>query len=247
MKKFKYMILALLLAVIFSSQLITTKAHHAVLQFNLEEMIATSDKVFIGKCLEVKESEEMIAQGIMPVTYYTFSVSEKIKGDIPKTYTFKQLGHQPRMLNKSIKNKDLVPMVGGLGGKIADPDSFIVHGMSYYQVGEEMLLMLIPNYLANLTYPVGLYQGAFYVTRTSSGKTIIKNSINNRGLFTNPYNNYTKSADKAKVIYPDGDLEQPIVAAKSSNQNFALLIGKPGALPLSDFTGLVRTIVAAEK
>jgi hypothetical protein len=243
MKKLKYFFLAALLAVMFSTQMLTSKAHHAVLQFNLEEMVATADKVFIGKCTNVKETEEMIAQGMMPVTYYTFTVSEKIKGDIPQTFTFKQLGHQPRKFNKAT-NKEVVPLIGG---KIADPDTFIVHGMSNYHVGDEMMLMLIPNYMADLTYPVGLYQGAFYVTRTSTGKPIVKNSINNRGLFTNPYANYTKSTDKAKVIHPEGDLEQPIIASRTSNQNFAALIGKPGALPLTDFTGLVRTIVESEK
>lgn len=246
MKKLRYTFLAILLALLFSTQMLTSKAHHAVLQFNLEEMIATADKVFVGKCTSVKETEETIAQGIMPVTYYTFTISEKIKGDIPQTFTFKQLGHQPRKLNKS-NNKEIVPMVGGMGGRIADPDSFIVHGMSNYRVGEEMLLMLIPNYMGDLTYPVGLYQGAFYVTRTSTGKQIIKNSINNRGLFTNPYNNYTKSSDRAKVIHPEGDLEIPIVASRTSNQNFAMLVGKPGALPLNDFTGLVRTIAESER
>ncbi len=244
MRKLKYFFLAVLLSVMFSTQMLTSKAHHAVLQFNLEEMVATADKVFVGKCTSIKETEEMIAQGIMPVTYYTFTVSEKIKGDIPQTFTFKQLGHQPRKFNKTIKNNEIVPMVGG---KIADPDTFIVHGMSYYRVGDEMMLMLIPNYMADLTYPVGLYQGAFHVTRTSTGKPIVKNSINNRGLFTNAYNNYSKSTDKAKVIHPEGDLEVPVIASRTSNQNFAALIGKPGALPLTDFTGLVRTIVESEK
>ncbi|MBI4851771.1 MAG: hypothetical protein HY819_08250 [Acidobacteria bacterium] len=247
MKKLRYAFLAILLAVLFSTQMLTSKAHHAVLQFNLEEMVATADKVFVGKCTNIKETEEMIAQGMMPVTYYTFAVSEKIKGDIPQTFTFKQLGHQPRKFNKNISGKEVMPMVGGVGGRIADPDSFIVHGLSNYHIGEEMLLMLIPNYMGDLTYPVGLYQGAFYITQTSKGKQIVKNSINNRGLFTNPYNNYSKSSDKAKVIHPEGGLEIPIIASRNSNQNFATLIGKPGALPLNDLTGLVRTIAESEK
>src|SRR5689334_13557494 len=104
MKKLKYFFLAVLLALMVSTQIPTSKAHHAVLQFNLEEMVATADKVFVGKCTNIKETEEMIAQGMMPVTYYTFSISEKIKGDIPQTFTFKQLGHQPRKLVKA-KNK----------------------------------------------------------------------------------------------------------------------------------------------
>lgn len=244
MKKLKYFFLAMLLAVMFSTQMPTSKAHHAVLQFNLEEMVATADKVFVGKCVDVKETEEMIAQGMMPVTYYTFTVSEKIKGNIPQTFTFKQLGHQPRKFVKTKKTDEVVPI---FNGKIADPDTFIVHGMSYYRVGDELMLMLIPNYMGDLTYPVGLYQGAFYLTHTSTGKTVVKNSINNRGLFTNRYTNYTKSNNKAKVIFPEGDLEQPIIASRTSNQNFAKLIGKPGVLPLNDLVGLVRTIAESEK
>jgi hypothetical protein len=118
--------------------------------------------------------------------------------------------------------------------------------MPGYNVGDEMMLMLIPNYMnGELTYPVGLYQGAFYVSRTSSGKPLIKNSINNRGLFTNPYNNFKKAAGQARIIFPDAD--RTVVAEKLSSQSLETLTSKPGALPLDDFVGLVRSIVDTEK
>lgn len=218
----------------------STSAHHAVLRFNVEEMVATADRVFIGKCIDVKESEEMIAQGMFPVTTYTFAVSKTLKGDIPKVFTFKQHGHRGRKPN----GKQIVPLING---KVADPGSY-VHGMSYYQVGDEMMLMLIPPYMeGKLTYPAGLYQGAFYISHTKSGQAMIKNSINNQGLFTNPYNNYKKSAADAKVIFPEAD--QPIAQQPTALalRNQDTLTSKPGALPLDDFVKVISAIVDTEK
>src|SRR6476660_4323988 len=68
-------------------------AHHAVLRFNLEEMTATADRIFVGRCLAVDEGEEMIAQGMMSVTRYTFEVERAVKGKLPRRITFRQLGH----------------------------------------------------------------------------------------------------------------------------------------------------------
>lgn len=233
-------LILMIVALVFSTQFINTpntSAHHAVLQFNLEEMVATSDRIFIGRCTDIKESVEMIAQGELPVTSYTFAVSEKIKGSIGSTVTFKQLGHRAHKPT----GKTLEPLIGGV---VADPKNYI-HGMTYYVVGEEMMLMLIPDYLENLTYPVGMYQGAFSISRTASGKGQIKNAINNRGLFTNLYTNYRKSTSQARVIHPDYD--QPILDAKLSPQTATNLLSKPGALPVDDFVSLVRTIVESEK
>src|SRR5262245_50995609 len=159
----------------------TIDAHHAVLRFNVEEMTTTANRIFVGRCLAVEENEEMIAQGMMPVTRYTFEVDRAIKGKLPRQIAFRQLGHPPhRALGK-----------GGemtMHGQVVTPGAFI-HGMSAYHVGERVLLFLIPNYLGGkVTYPVGLYQGAFFVSRMPSGQELVRNSINNLGLFTAPYN-----------------------------------------------------------
>src|SRR5215813_3166763 len=45
-------------------------AHHAVLRSNLEEMTVAADRVFLGKCIAVQETDRMIAQGMMAVTDY---------------------------------------------------------------------------------------------------------------------------------------------------------------------------------
>lgn len=228
---------SLVMLLVVCAPLVSVRAHHAVLRFNLEEMVATADRIFVGKCIDVKETKEMVAKGIMPVTYYTFTVSQVIKGKVPQTITFKQLGHRPR--KPAAKNSG--PLVGPY---LADPKTYI-HGMSGYVIGDELLLMLIPKYSAGeLTYPVGLYQGAFFITRSSSGKALVKNSINNRGLFTNPYTNFSKSESAARVIFPNRD--RAIIDSKLQPQSVETLVSKPGALPLDDLVALLREIVVAE-
>lgn len=214
-------------------------AHHAVLQFNLEEMISTADRIFVGRCVKVQESEEMIAQGLMPVTSYTFEVSDSIKGQVMPLYTFRQLGWRPR------KPKG-APGEVMMYGKVADPRTAMVHGMSYYQVGDELLLMLTPNYLqGKVTYPIGLYQGAFYFQQNSLGVKQIRNSINNQGLFTNAYNGFTKSLRQARFLRP-GDLDAPIKQIQLRGGRVDELIAKRGALPAEPFVDLVRQMVKGE-
>src|SRR5262249_12885863 len=132
-------------------------------------------------------------------------------------------------------------------GKLAtDTTKTYLHGMTDIRVGDEMLLMLIPQYMdGQLTYPVGLYQGAFYIKRSESGKPLVNNSVNNRGLFTNPYTNFKKSAKDARVIFPEAD--QNIVSAKLSPKSLNTMTAKPGALPLDDFVAIIREIVEQEK
>jgi hypothetical protein len=208
-------------------------AHHAVLRFNLEEMTATADRIFVGRCLAVDEAEEMIAQGMMPVTRYTFEVERAVKGKLPRRITFRQLGHPAhRALGK--------------GGEVtihgeAVTSSTFIHGMSAYGVGDRLLLFLIPNYLGGkVTYPVGLYQGAFYVSRMPSGRELARNSINNLGLFTAPYNGTAMSASAAKSIFPERD--NPVANTQGLTFESQSLASKRGALPLDSLLELVDQI-----
>ncbi len=82
-KSIRYLFTFLLLVVFLGTPFVG--AHHAVLHFNLEEMSAVADRIFIGECVAVKETEEMIAKGIMPVTTYTFKISQTLKGQLPAT------------------------------------------------------------------------------------------------------------------------------------------------------------------
>jgi hypothetical protein len=217
-----------LVAMAVASSVFKTDAHHAVLRFNLEEMTVASDRVFVGRCVGVEETEEEIAQGSMPVTLYKFEVERAVKGQLPKQLTFRQLGHPAhRALGK-----------GGemtMHGSRVTPKAFF-HGMSEYEVGDRLVLFLIPDYLGGkVTYPVGLYQGAFDVTQMPSGQEMVRNSINNLGLFTSPYNGTRMTGADAKMIFP----ERGTVAGDSS------LARKRGALPLGEFVEMVEQIIVS--
>jgi hypothetical protein len=210
-------------------------AHHAVLRFNLEEMTATADRIFVGRCLAVDEIEEMIAQGMMPVTRYTFEVERAVKGKLPGRITFRQLGHPAHR-------------AFGKGGEMTMhgdgvTSSTFIHGMIEYRVGDRVLLFLIPNYLGGkVTYPVGLYQGAFLVSRMPSGQELARNSINNLGLFTAPYNGTVMHASAAKTIFPERD--DPLANAQGLTFKSQSLASKRGALPLDSLLELVGQINA---
>lgn len=210
-------------------------AHHMVLRFNLEEMTATADRVFLGRCVAVEETREMIAQGMMAVTRYTFEVEHVLKGRVPRVLTFRQEGHRARIATG--KTREMV-----MHGRVASPDTF--HGMSEYKMGDRVVLFLIPDYLGGkVTYPVGLYQGAFLVSDMPSGQRLVRNSINNLGLFSAPYNGWKLKAADARVVFPDRD--NAIADISALGVDGAALVRKRGSLPLDDFLRLVEQIVAA--
>lgn len=243
---FKLTVALAVLALIVFSGLRRTEAHHAVLRFNLEEMEATADRVFLGRCVAVEEKEEMIAGGMMPVTIYTFEVERALKGKLPRRLTFSQLGHRARV---SPKDSGIT-----MHGQPVTAKEFI-HGMGEYVVGERLVLFLIPNYMGGkVTYPVGLDQGAFFVAEMPSGSDLARNNINNQGLFSAPYNNWRMKATDARVVFPERN--EPLegdgnpntgneVLTQSAQDAIEVLTTKRGALPLGDFLNVIETIVAA--
>lgn len=212
------------------------QAHHAVLRFNLEEMTVTADRIFLGKCLAVDATSQEIAQGVMPVTHYTFQVERVIKGTLPQKVTFTQLGHPA---TRGIGKNGEIMMHGMDVGK----ETFI-HGMSEYRVGDRVVLFLIPDYLGGkVTYPVGLYQGAFFVSSLPSGQELARNSINNLGLFTAACNGTTMKSGDERVIFPDRD--EPLASVAGSADTARAMVRKRGGLALKDFISLVAEINAA--
>jgi len=210
-------------------------AHHMVLRFNVEEMTATADRIFLGRCIDVEETEELIAQGMLPVTRYTFEVERAIKGRLPRRLTFSQLGHPAKRATG--KGGEVT-----MHGRIVTPDTFI-HGMSEYRIGDRLVLFLIPNYLGGkVTYPVGLDQGAFLVSRMPSGQELVRNGINNLDLFTARYNGTTMKLADARVIHPD---REDTLQAEGLSPASEALTRKRGALPLEPFIELVEKINAA--
>lgn len=212
-----------------------TSAHHAVLRFNLEEMTVTADRIFVGRCLAAEPGQEAIAQGLMPVTRYTFEVERVVKGQLPDRFTFLQLGHPAPV--KSAKGGQITAH-----GQPVSPAT-LLHGMSAYKVGERVMLFLIPDYLGGkVTYPVGLDQGAFFVARGDSGEETARNNINNLGLLTAPYNGTKLKDADARVVHPDDGAVTP--NARSAARA-ASLPSRGGAWPLETLVGLAEEIHAA--
>lgn len=109
-----------------------------------------------------------------------------------------------------------------------------------------MVLFLIPNYLGgSVTYPVGADQGAFKISRMPSGQELVRNNVNNLGLFTTPYNGWRMKDADARMIFPER--EEPLLnfQALGLSAQSETLVRKRGALPLDSFVGLVEQIVAA--
>ncbi|HJQ68282.1 MAG TPA: hypothetical protein VKA70_04895 [Blastocatellia bacterium] len=220
-----------LVAVALLCGLFDTSAHHAVVRVNLEEMTALAESVFMGRCINVEETRDMIAGGDLPVTRYTFEVERAIKGKVAKQVTFTQVGHAPRRAGKG----------GGLvsNGMRIKGGSFL-HGASAYKVGDEVVLFLNPiNEGTKVSSPVGHYQGAFFISRMPSGQKMLRNSINNLGLFTTRYTGAKMSAGSARVVFPDRD--NPVIAGGET----ASLARKRGSLPLEEFLNLVEQINTA--
>ena len=130
-----------------------------------------------------------------------------------------------------------------MNGRAVSPDTFI-HGMSEYHVGDRLLLFLIPDYLGGkVTYPVGLYQGAFYISRMPSGQELARNSISNLGLFTAAYNGTSMVPANAKFIFPDRD--NPLAEGQGLSARSQALVTKRGALPLDSLLEIVDRINTA--
>ena len=109
-----------------------------------------------------------------------------------------------------------------------------------------MVLFLIPNYLGgSVTYPVGADQGAFRISRMPSGQELVRNNVNNLGLFTTPYNGYRMKEAEAKMIFPDRDEPLANFQAQGLSAQSETMVRKRGALPLDSFVGLLEQIVAA--
>ena len=129
---------------------------------NLEQMARKAERIFVGVCSAVEDGT--LPGTDIPVTSYTFSVTEPIKGEVGDTLTIRQLGVR-------------VPRVQGDKALI-----FRVPGMPVYREGQEVVLFLISDSSLGLTSPVGLSQGAFTVEERD-GRKVLQNGIQNVGLF----------------------------------------------------------------
>jgi hypothetical protein len=211
-------------------------AHHMVVRLNLEEMTARADRIFVAQCVGVNPTFQQVAQGNLPVTVYTFEIERAVKGRLPKRITVTQLGHPTRAA--SGKNPQIT-----IHGQAIDPMG-LIHGVSQYSVGDRVLLFLAPNNPdSGMTQAVGLYQGAFTVTRMPSGQSVARNNINNLGLFTAPFTGTAMARSNAKVIFPE--LDNPVAEDQGLSAASRQLAAKRGALALEPMLEMVDRINVA--
>lgn len=139
-----------------------------VLQLNLEQLTALSERVFVGKCISVKDMQD---EGGRLVQEVTFNVDETLKGPASEQVTFRQLA-----------SASSVPQV------VSRPGTMTIQGLFQslptYVVGEETVVFLSAESRLGLTAPVGLLQGKFNVESKADSKVVV-NGSGNRGLFIN--------------------------------------------------------------
>lgn len=134
-----------------------------VLQLNLEQLTALSEKVFSGQCVSVVSEKDASGR---PVETVTFRVDKMLKGEPSDTVTFRQLSAGAEGV--SAKNT----AVQG-----------VFRELPRYQKGEEEVIFLSEEGEWGLTAPIGLSQGKFKVTTSSDGQKFVANGLANRGLF----------------------------------------------------------------
>jgi len=124
-----------------------------VLQLNLEQLTALSEKVFVGKCTAVETRRDSAGRLVQSVT---FRVEEMLKGKPEEEVIFRQI----------------VPSEVGM-----------FQDLPSYEVGEETVVFLSEPGKSGLTAPVALKQGKFDVRTLPSGEKRVMNGLENRGLF----------------------------------------------------------------
>lgn len=107
----------------------------------LDDLATSASRIFRGICETVDTGSVVVAGARLPMTTYTFRVSERLKGSGGARLTFHQ--------------------IGAPGGGPSDLGTLA--GLPVYSVGHEYLLFLLPESRAGLTSPAGAAQGAFEI------------------------------------------------------------------------------------
>ena len=137
-----------------------------LLHRTLKALAENAERIFVGKCIAVREGELVFTEGKIYYTEYTFEVTHKIKGHLRETLTFRQYGlAQPRQVGENVMLFNRVP------------------GLPVYEEQQEYLLFMNGDSELGLTSPVGLFQGAFRVAVDVYGRKVAMNGLENRGLF----------------------------------------------------------------
>lgn len=132
-----------------------------VLRLNLEQLTSLSERIFVGRCLEVKLVKD---RNDRPVQFVTYEVIETLKGSAEERITFKQIRFDERR------------EAGEISGTTALSD------LPTYEAGEENIIFLSGESDIGLTAPVGLRQGKFVIQTGSKGEKRVVNGLGNKGL-----------------------------------------------------------------
>ena len=165
-----------------------------VLPRNLEELTREAEYILRGKVMSVTDG--LTPQGL-PYTEVTIFVDEAIRGDVPRTYTYRQFGLlKPRTMPNG---RTLLMVKGG-----AD-------GWATYTPGEDVVLFLYKAASqTGLRTTVGLAQGKFTI---QNGR--ILNAFDNAGLFRNMTPGTSKAgnltaAESAMLAQPSGPVQEDV-------------------------------------
>jgi len=130
------------------------------IKMNLESITKKAGRIVEGVVLSASEGSVIVPGGqSVPVTKYTLSVFQSLKGQTGQTVVVKQV-----RLGAS----------SGMAGA----------GLPGYKVGEHLILFLTAESPLGLSAPVGLMQGVFQVQKDEKGApNSVINGTNNAGLF----------------------------------------------------------------
>lgn len=164
---------------------------------NLTYLSQRSDVIVQGRVAHVTH-RSLAGYPNIPTVEVTLEVENMLRGPQSRTYTFREvfLGLRAR------------------------------EGKDGYQIGQRLLLFLPSPSQCGLSSPVGIEQGRFHITYSSSGQEIVANELGNTGLFKNV----------------SASVKQAGALVSSSHRRIAAT--KRGPVPLGDLVSLVGTLTS---
>lgn len=149
-----FAILSFCLAFLLSASPSMAQRNAITLPRNLVDLVNESQLVVQGWVTSATLEPHAQLKNLMTVVV-TLQVEETLKGESPKTFTFRQA---------VIDKRDQEQHLG-------------------YRSGQHVLLVLIRPSQFGLTSPAGMEQGRFHIESQGAGKLVATNGFGNAGLF----------------------------------------------------------------
>jgi hypothetical protein len=132
-----------------------------VLPLDLGQVIDQATTAFQGTVTENRSGRD--PQTGMLVTFTTFRVDDVLKGEVPASYTIKQIG----------------------GEDAASNTKFRIHGVPTFTVGQSYVVFMAGVSQAGFSSPIGLAQGRFTIEAGDTGALEVGNGNDFRELTAN--------------------------------------------------------------